>query len=516
MNKKISRLLLLRKSVVFMTGLLGFIAGHTVASDAKRSNNQGPPLKMGQAAFERETSGALDLMTLGFVDAISRAKHLDPWKLANQLEQQSLLDEALAQNGWDDPMFSIGVNNLAANTFSFNQEAMSQIKLGVMQSIPRGDSRQFKQRQFTQLANQYPFQRMDRDAKVEVVVGHLWLDAYQAHQSAALVKSSRILFEQLADIAQANYASTVGNTRQQDIVRAQLELTQLDERLSKLQQQYSKQFEALDTWTNPNTQHFDENIRSQSGLSADFLAGSENSSRFRQVLSKEMPEIKMTQPEVYLSSDYNQPASLMQSLLLHPSIKAWEQNIAASKSGIEIAKQNYKTKFSLNASYGYRDNAPNSITMLDRERADLFSIGVSFELPLFAENRVDSQVSSAVKYSQAKKFKRWLLLRNLYQGVQTNRAVLKGLISRDQLYETQLLPQLNQLSEASLTAYTNDDGGFSEVIKARIEELNGAIELLTIKVEIKKTVLSLNYYFSNTEESNTTNGQFQLGGKNND
>ena len=47
----------------------------------------------------------------------------------------------------------------------------------------------------------------------------------------------------------------------------------------------------------------------------------------------------------------------------------------------------------------------------------------------------------------------------------------------------------------NFTAYTNDDGDFAEVVRARIAVLNAEIKILTIDVEQQKLLLELNYLF---------------------
>ncbi len=54
---------------------------------------------------------------------------------------------------------------------------------------------------------------------------------------------------------------------------------------------------------------------------------------------------------------------------------------------------------------------------------------------------------------------------------------------------------MHEHAEASLTAYTNDDGDFSEVVRSRIAELNSLLDALSIQVERKKTIIQLNYFF---------------------
>ena len=69
---------------------------------------------------------------------------------------------------------------------------------------------------------------------------------------------------------------------------------------------------------------------------------------------------------------------------------------------------------------------------------------------------------------------------------------------RQSLYQTQLLPQLQEQAEATLTAYTNDDGNFAEVMRARIAQLNGELDALAIAVDRLKHNVNLRYYHTIT------------------
>ena len=70
---------------------------------------------------------------------------------------------------------------------------------------------------------------------------------------------------------------------------------------------------------------------------------------------------------------------------------------------------------------------------------------------------------------------------------------------RQALYKERLLPQSHDQAQASLTAYTNNDGDFAEVVRARIAELNADIDFLAINVQQQKIILEINYLFANSE-----------------
>jgi hypothetical protein len=60
---------------------------------------------------------------------------------------------------------------------------------------------------------------------------------------------------------------------------------------------------------------------------------------------------------------------------------------------------------------------------------------------------------------------------------------------------------MNEQSEASLTAYTNDDGDFPEVVRSRISQLNAQIDILNINVDIQKNIVKYNYLFTDNAEN---------------
>jgi outer membrane protein TolC len=422
-------------------------------------------------------------------NTVKMAQENDLWLLSNQQSQDSLSSLSVASGSLPDPKVSLGFANVPTDSFDFNQEGMTQFKIGVSQMFPRGDSLNLKRKQLELMANEYPYQRQERKARVVVNVAKLWLDAYKAQESIALIDRDRSLFEQLVDVAESSYATTMGKTSQQDIVRAQLELTQLDDRLTVLNQQRDVALQRLDEWRN-NYFIAQASADDLMNSSAHEMGIGNNLSSADLTLDRKLPDIKLLNAELYTSATQTQPQKLYEYLVNHPSVKSVEQKINATNSGIALAKQKYKPEWAVNASYGYRDSNP-----MGEERADLFSVGISFDVPLFTGNKQDKEVQSAVYKAEALRTKKWLLLRQLMASFETTKAQLLRLDQRRKLYQTQLLPQMHEQAEASLTAYTNVTGDFSEVVRARIAELNANIASLDIEVERQKLRVQLNYFF---------------------
>ena len=425
-----------------------------------------------------------DANVLGLETAVEAAQSNDPWLVENRHSQDAVESLSVAAGTLPDPTVSFGLANFPTDTFAIDQEPMTQVKVGVTQVIPRGDSLQIKRKQLQTLGSQFPYQRLNRRATTVVTVSQLWLDGYTAQESINLIEKDRPLFEQLVDVAEASYSSALGRTRQQDIIRAQLELTRLDDRLTALKQKQEVFLERLSEWLSG---YFGDQYQNVSPtMQVDTRVSLE--------LQSILPDIKMLNEYLYLGEKKADPQALYAFFAEHPAVKALERKIEASKLGIDLARQSYKPMWGVSGSYSYRDDPSGG------DRADFVSLGLSFDLPVFTKNRQDKELQSAVSQTEAVKTTKWSLIRKMIAEFEKNKAMLDRLTERQQLFRDQLLPQMHEQAEASLTAYTNDDGDFAEVVRARIAELNAQIDALEIDVEKQKTIIKLNYFFMKSAE----------------
>ncbi len=254
---------------------------------------------------------------------------------------------------------------------------MTQLSTGVTQMFSRADSLALNQQALAQSAQQHPCLRPDRLAQVKTIVIESWLNAYRAQRSIALIEQDKALFSQLIDITESSYASSLGKTRQQDIIRAQLELTRLEDKLVMLAQQLESAKKRLSQW---------------------------------------LPMSMLTQPvstkntaiEPLISFTTLEFEALMSLLMAHPAIVAIDQTVTAKQTEIALAKQSYKPQFGVNMGYSHRGDTP-----MGDSRADLLSVGVSIDLPLFTSNRQDQQVNAAIATAEAVKTQKLIALQKL-------------------------------------------------------------------------------------------------------
>jgi outer membrane protein TolC len=434
-----------------------------------------------------EMSGSL---SLDF--AIEQAQKNDPWLAENRHTQKALEAESIAAGTFADPQISLDLVNIAADNFDFNQENMTQLRAGISQVFPRGNSLRLQTKKLQLLSGQNPYLRNDRKSRLAVTVANLWLDVFKAKESIRLIENDRELFEQLVEISEASYSTAYGGTQQQDVVRAQLELTRLDDRLTNLKQQQEVSQKRLGQWVSGQfMEHY-----------SNFGDTSITYSYFSDIDSQSLPQRELLFPELLEVEDAKLAEILTSYLVKHPAVSALESRIEASNTEIELAKQKYKPQWGVNAGYGYRGNDDSGTN-----RADLFSVGVSFDLPIFTENKQDKQVQAAASAAESIKVQKWTLLRKMIAEFEAAKVQLQHLNQRHQLYQQQLLPQIHEQAESALTAYTNDEGDFSEVVRARIDVLDAEIDKLDIDVDRQKTISQLNYFLVGADTLNNTAAQ---------
>lgn len=400
---------------------------------------------------------------LSLDEALSYALNHEPWLKASQYQQASEQAQSIAAGSLPDPVLTLGLMGVPTDGFALDQEGMTQLSIGVSQMFSRGDSLALKQQALAQSAQQHPWLRADRIAQVKTIVIESWLNAYRAQRSIALIEQDKALFSQLIDITESSYASSLGKTRQQDIIRAQLELTRLEDKLVMLAQQLESAKKRLSQW---------------------------------------LPMSMLTQPvstkntaiEPLISFTTLEFEALMSLLMAHPAIVAIDQTVTAKQTEIALAKQSYKPQFGVNMGYSHRGDTP-----MGDSRADLLSVGVSIDLPLFTSNRQDQQVNAAIATAEAVKTQKLIALQKLKGMYFKEFSQLMQLQKRDTLYQTKLLPQMAEQAQATLNAYTRDDGDFSEVMRARISELNAKIDGLNIQIDQQIIIARLNYYASSQD-----------------
>ena len=417
--------------------------------------------------------------------ALQLAIQYDPLLKGNAHRKDRFNAEAEASSYWANPQVSASVQNLPTDGFAFDQEPMTQFKVGLKQQLARGDENLYSQQKYQVMADQMSVESQARKAWLKREVTLTWLDWVYATRRIGLLDKEKSLLTQLLDFTDSRYSQGVGAAAQQDILQVRLALLSLDDKYVQAYQQKNEARSALSKWFGAP---LDDSVSApltqstQDAIEVDAILNDSNLS-----LSSFLTVI-----------ENSEPFSILQH---HPEAMLLQIQTQIEAQNVNIAREQTKSQWAFEASYGYRQDAQNGAS-----RADFVSLGVQVDLPFFNKSRQDASIAAAASKMSASETDFRLKVNELAANAEVLKSRLSALSERKALYETALIGETRQLSEAELTAYTTDTGDIGDVVNANLKQVQVQDDLLKIDIERARTLASLAYlylpthaHFSNKE-----------------
>ena len=388
---------------------------------------------------------------LSLQDAENIAIHHDAKLSEIRLKSEALQEGSVAAGTLPDPKLKLGLMNFPTDTFDLEQEAMTQIQVGVVQMFPGGDTLQLRTGRLADNAKGESARAEAQQRNIIQQVRMGWLDVYYWQHATEVVANNRKLFKQLVKVTESLYA--VGRRKQQDVLRAELELGLLDDRETQVTTMVEMK---------------------RANLAK--LIGQQAVSRPLTTTFPSLPKI----PD---------PETSKQRLAQHPLLKYEQTRVDASQKDVDIARQAYKPAWLLDVTYGFRDgyNPDGS------DRSDFLSAMVMVDMPFFTGSRQDRGLSANKLKHQASLYAREDRVRELNKAWEASNAEWLRLGERVRLFEKSLLTKARENSKASMRAYQNDQGDFSSLMRARIMEFETELKALRMKVDYAKSQAKLLY-----------------------
>ncbi len=373
----------------------------------------------------------------------------------SKLEASALAAEAESKNVLPDPVLFAGIQNIPVNSFDLDQEAMTQLRVGVKQMFPKGDSLNLQKSIVQHAENEQNFLYQLRVLSLRQQTEITWLEAWYWQKSQTLIEADRVFLTQMLEFMQSVYQ--LGGNNQSDLLGAELELIKLDETLLDAQRQYQQYRQSLNALANV--------VMSQPLLDDSLI---------------HLPKQEIPKDDV-----------LSAVLASHPAFQVAEENSAQLLKKVTLSEQDFKPQWGLELSYGLRDDMPDGT-----DRANLLSAGLSVQLPLFSRPQ-KTQAVRALKYKHAaSENKRQALfqqvrfdLRNLGEQYQTT-------LAQRQLYETKILPTLSKQKDSAIQSYQADKGDFKVVTDLYLKEQSTRIKYQRLRVNEQILLSKINYWLS--------------------
>lgn len=357
-------------------------------------------------------------LTLETAEQIALQKDLSLQAYSEQ--SLALQEEATFAAQLPDPQLILASANMPVDTWDIDQEPMTQLKLGVRQQFPAGDTRALRQEKMFAQSDQVLAERADAALRLRQQIRQHWLNLAGWSHSRQLLQDYRPVFEQLVDVTLSLYSA--GRKHQQDYLRAKLLLGQLDNRL----------------------------------LAADKQVAEE-----RAWLSRWLGDRAYTELDSRWPTHWHAPTAGPVSTE-HPRFQASEYRVRQQTAQLDLAGERYKPNWGVELSYARRE----ADDMVGDRLPDFFSAAITVDLPLFTANRQDRQYRAEKHRLEALRVGRADLLGEMNTALVSGLTRVRELQRSLTLYREQLLSLGEQQAEAALQAYRSDAADFADVMQS--------------------------------------------------
>lgn len=404
------------------------------------------PTALAQAPAGSEADvGSLTLDT-----AVELALSHNP-SLAALDAQWAALDAVPSQAGaLPDPVLSLNAMNLPTDTFDLGQEPMTQMQIGVSQSIPFPGKRKLKREAAEHEARAGESRAAEQRDALRGSVRGAWWRVFAFDRALEIVDQNKDLMRDFIEIAETKYA--VGMGLQQDVLLAQLELSRLLDREARLKGRRRS---------------------AQAGLNA---------------LLDRPPDrvvyIAKTPPNVRLPKLPAEAVLLNQAADARDLINAHRDLLDAADSRLALANRDVYPDFRLGAGYGFRGGSDP----VRGDRTDFFSVMLSVNVPLYFGSKQSKAIDQRSHERSQRQHALRTVLRTIEADIARNLADYDAAREQVQLLDTAIIPQAQQTVSSMLAAYQVNEVDFLNVVNGQLTLYNAQINYWDALSEAKRAL----------------------------
>jgi len=363
----------------------------------------------GFAAFSQtEDNYANDIL----IELVQEALDNNP-RLEAAVQRVLSAEKTIPQAGaLPDPQLTFGLSNLPVNSFSFDQDPMTGKVIGIMQMFPFPGKLSLRTDIAEYEATAVKYQQEEIRNQVIRMVKQTYFDLYTVDRAFETTEKSKALMEQFVHVVETKYAT--GSGLQQDVLRAQVEISKLEDDLIMWEQKRLSVAARLNALLNRPASN---------------------------PVDKTLPELKLPDNSITII-----PAESIEQD--RPLLKAWSERIQKAKTAIKLAERDIWPNFTIGAGYRQRNNLVDG-----RQMRDLFSATFSLNIPLYYKRKQKAKVSERELAVKAIEAEYENVKNTVLSDVESILADLERNRKRVELYKGGILLQAQQSLESAQAGY---------------------------------------------------------------
>jgi len=395
--------------------------------------------------------GLVSLTSAGELDQlVKQALEANPDLKSAEARYKAFQAKVPQAGALPDPIFMFGYANLPRTTLALDQMEMSGIELGLSQEIPFLKLGLMKK--FARLMSER--ERQDYNSLKNYITSQVKQNYYELSfwlRSIQITYQNKLLLEDLAKIASVKYS--VGEGLQQDVLKAQVEVSMLLDKLLMLEEQKEATEARLNILLNRSPQ---ESLSVTEELS--------------------LVDLKVNESELH-----------QLALESNPELSAMQAMVSAFQTEHKLAKREYLPDLDLGATYMIRKNRAED--MLRGE--DLLTFRAALNLPLYFWSRQSKKVSETRYLWQSGQEKLQDTSNRVKYQVSEMFYQLRKTTSQIELYQRALLPQARQSLESARSGYQVNKVDFLTLLDNQVTVLNYEIAYYQALSGYLKTIAQL-------------------------
>jgi len=364
------------------------------------------------------------------------------------------LNQRPSQEGTlDDPKLSFGVTNLPTDKFDFDSESMTQKEIGVSQMLPFPGKLRLKKEIAQKEADAAEKEYYDKRNEITERVKEAYYELFFIHKSIEITEKNKGLLEQFIKIAETKYS--VGQGIQQDILKAQVELSKIINELIKLEQEKETAQARLNT------------------------------------LLYRLPQSPLGKPEELEKTKFSFSLEELMKMAQdqRPLLLGIKDTIEQFEKSYALAKKNYYPDFDVSLAYGQRDSLRTK--GVNEGLADMISARVTINLPVWRKRKLDKRVEETLANKRMAEEQYNSLKNEIYFNLKNIIAEIKKGESLLELYKTGIIPQASQSLESAMAGYQVNKIDFLTLLDNQITLFNYEIEYYKVLSDYEKQLAKL-------------------------
>ena len=270
---------------------------------------------MTNALYANETQA----LRLSATSAVEITVRDNPSLAQMQARYEAMLEMPAQAGALADPTLSLNAMNLPTDSFDRDQEAMTQLQIGLSQQFPFPGKRALREEAAEFDAEAAGYSVAEMRLQLASAVKKRWWQLYYLDHALATVENNRALLRQFISVAKTKYET--GEGLQQDVLLSQLESSKLMDQEIQLQA-----------------------IRRQQAIQLNILMDR----------SPNTPVLLLDKVDRLMPALANEAVLYEKAQAVRPMLRHMTSNVDAAQSRLGLAKRDYYPDFTVGMSYGDR------------------------------------------------------------------------------------------------------------------------------------------------------------------